>query len=298
MKKFLKWLGILVAGMVGLIVIGAGVVYFSSNAKLTNKHDVMVRPIPIPTGAEAVKRGEHLALSRGCVDCHGKDFGGAKVMDDGAMGRIYGPNLTPGLAAMAGYTDLDWVRAIRHGVAREGHGLFIMPSEEYSKLSDADVGALVAFMKTLPAVGRADVPLSFGPVSRVLLATGKMKLAADVIDHAHLTPPVVTPAVTAEYGKYLAVACSGCHGPNYSGGKIAIGPPDWPPARNLTPHETGALAQWSEADFFRAIRAGQRPDGTTLSPVMPRGFAAMNDMELGALWAYLKTLPPVPTGTR
>ncbi|MBS0631118.1 MAG: c-type cytochrome [Verrucomicrobia bacterium] len=298
MKKLLKWLACTVLGLVGLIVIGAVIVYVSSNAKLTRTHPVAVQPIAIPTGPEAVKRGEHLALSRGCVDCHGKDFAGAKVMDDGAMGRIYGRNLTPGSAAMAGYTDLDWVRAIRHGVARDGHGVFIMPSEEYSKLSDADVGALVAFMKTLPAVERADVPLSFGPVSRVLLATGKMKLSADVIDHAHLVPPVVTPAVTAEYGKYLAVACSGCHGPNLSGGKIAIGPPDWPPARNLTPHATGDLAKWTEADFFRAIRASQRPDGTALSPVMPRGFAAMNDTELGALWAYLRTLPPVATGTR
>lgn len=298
MRKFLKILGWLAAGVVALIAFGAVMVYFSSNAKLAKKFTVAVKPVAIPTGAEAIARGRHLALSRGCVDCHGKDFGGAMVVDDTPMGKVYGANLTPGAGGLVDYRDEDWVRAIRHGVARDGHGVFIMPSDEYAHLADADVGALVAFMKSLPPVDRARVPLDLGPISRMLLATGKMKLAAEVVDHANVQPPAVTPGVTVEYGRYLAVACITCHGPNYSGGKIEIGPPDWPPARNLTPHESGNLAKWTQADFFRAIRERQRPDGTMLDPAMPVGFAAMNDEEIGALWIFLKSLPPVPTGVR
>ena len=298
MRKFLKILGLAAAGIVALIAFGAVMVYFSSNAKMRATHIVTVKPVSIPSGAEAVARGRHLALSRGCVDCHGQDFAGAKIMDDTPMGKIFGVNLTRGTGGLANYSDEDWVRAIRHGIARDGHGVFLMPSDEYSQLSDADVGALVAFMKSLPPVDRASVPLGLGPISRMLLATGKMKLSADVIDHANLHPPVIAPGVTVEYGRYLAVACVTCHGPNYSGGKIAIGPPDWPPARNLTPHESGSLAKWTQADFFRAIRERKRPDGTTLDPAMPLGFAAMNDEELSALWVFLKSLPPVPTGAR
>jgi mono/diheme cytochrome c family protein len=156
----------------------------------------------------------------------------------------------------------------------------------------------VAFMKTLPPVNRERVPISLGPISRMLLATGKMKIPASLVDHANLKPPAITPGVTVEYGRYLGVACIGCHGPNYSGGKIEIGPPDWPPARNLTPHESGSLAKWTEKDFVRAIREAKRPDGSEVNPVMPRGFGAMNDEELGALWLFLKSLPPVATGVR
>jgi cytochrome c553 len=99
-----------------------------------------------------------------------------------------------------------------------------------------------------------------------------------------------------DYGHYLAASCTGCHGSNLSGGRIDIGPPDWPPARNLTP--AGDIARWTEADFFQALRSHTRPDGTKLSPVMPAAFGQMNDTELTALWSYLRTLPPVPPGTR
>jgi cytochrome c553 len=190
------------------------------------------------------------------------------------------------------------VRAIRHGVGPDGRGLFIMPSEEYQHLSDADLGALVAFLKTLPAVDRERVPTSLGPVSRVLLATGKTKLAAEVIDHANMHPPVVTPGATVEYGRYIAASCVGCHGPNFSGGKIEIGPPSWPHAANLTQHESGRLAKWTEADFVSTLRTAKRPDGTELSGVMPRAFGQMTDVELKALWLFFKSLPAVPTGAR
>jgi mono/diheme cytochrome c family protein len=125
-----------------------------------------------------------------------------------------------------------------------------------------------------------------------------MPLAAEEIDHAHLSPPVVQPGATVEYGRYLAVGCVGCHGSNYSGGKIEVGPPDWPPAANLTPHPSSRLSQWSEADFVQTLHTAHRPDGTELNPVMPRAFGQMSDDELKAIWRFLKTLPPTETGRR
>ena len=86
---------------------------------------------------------------------------------------------------------------------------------------------------------------------------------------------------------------------NFSGGPIAGGDPSWPPARNLTPHETG-LAGWTYDDFIRALREGVRPDGTALQPPMSllvTPAQQMKDVELQALWMYLQSLPPTPTGT-
>ena len=141
------------------------------------------------------------------------------------------------------------------------------------------------------------MPLRVGPVARVLLLAGKIRLAADVIDHAAVKPDVVEPGPTVAYGRYLAVSCTGCHRDNFSGGKIAIGPPNWPPAANLTPHPSGRLSLWTEADFFTALRSGRRPDGTRINPAMPAAFSQMNDLELKAIWSFLRTLPPVVTST-
>ncbi|MEO5958048.1 MAG: cytochrome c [Opitutaceae bacterium] len=297
--RFLKFTGYLLVTIVALLAVGAVAVYFASNARMKKTFAVAVRPVAIPADAGAIARGKHLAETRGCNDCHGKDYAGGKVIDDGAMGTVHAPNLTRGRGGrIATFTDEDWVRAIRHGVGPDKGGLLIMPSEEYSHFSDPDLGAIVAYLKTVPAVDRERVPIALGPVARVLLASGKMKLPAEVIDHANLRPATVEKGVTVDYGRYVATACIGCHGPNLSGGKIAIGPPSWPPAANLTPHADGRLAKWSEADFLKTVRTAKRPDGTELNEVMPRVFGAMDDTELKAVWAFLKSLPPAATGAR
>lgn len=286
-------------GLVAVMVVLATVVYFKSSAQLRRTHVVAVQPPVLPTDAGAIERGRHIASTRGCTDCHGKDFGGAKVIDDGAMGRLYGPNLTTGHGGRsAAYRDEDWVKAIRHGVAPDGRGLFLMPSADYARFTEADLGDLIVYLKSVSPVDRERVPLSIGPMARALMLAGKIKLSADVIDHAALRPDVVTPAISVEYGRYIAVGCTGCHGSNFSGGKIEIGPPNWPAAANLTPHASGRLATWSEADFLALLRTGKRPDGTEVSRVMPRAFGQMNDTELKAVWLYLGTLPPAATGTR
>lgn len=297
MKKLFKILAWLIGCLAVLVAVAAGSVYMVSTGKFNRAFTVTPKPVRIPTDAATVARGLHIAKTRGCMECHGKDLGGAKVVEDGAMGRLYGANLTSGTGGrVAAWKDEDWVRAIRHGVGPDSRGLFLMPSQEFSHLSDDDLAAVIAYIKTVPAVNRDRVAIELGPVTRVLLTIGKMKLAAEEIDHANLSPASVTPGVTVEYGRYVSAGCTGCHGPNFSGGKIDIGPPDWPHAANLTP--AGNLAKWSEEDFVRVVRTAKRPDGTELNPVMPRSFGQMDDVELKALYAYFKTLPAAEKGVR
>jgi mono/diheme cytochrome c family protein len=299
MTRIFKFLGYLAGGIVILVVALVTAVFLASNARLKKTFAVNPRPVAIPTDAVAIARGKHLAETRGCNDCHGKDYAGNRVIEDGAMGTLHAPNLTMGKGGrIAAFKDEDWVRAIRHGVGPDQRGLFVMPSEEYAHFSDGDLGALIAFLKTVPSVDRERVPTSLGPVSRGLLAFGKMKLAASVIDHPNVNPKSIAPAVTPEYGRYVAASCTGCHGQNLSGGKIEVGPPSWPQAANLTPHADARVTKWSEADFIETLRTAKCPDGTVLNEVMPRVFGQMNDVELKALWAYLKTLPAAATGVR
>lgn len=297
MPRILKILVRLVLSLVGVVVLALGVIYGLSTAKLHRHYRVHVAPEEAAVTPEAVARGRHLAQSRGCADCHGADLGGAIVMDNPAMGQVYAPNLTPGQgSAVRGFETVDWVRAIRHGIATTGRPLFLMPSEDYSHLTSEDMSDLLAYLESLPAVNRDSKPVSLGPVARLLLVTGKIKLPADIIDHAKVRPAEVEPGVTVAYGRYLAVGCMGCHRPDFSGGKIAAGPPDWPPAADLRPITGAPTVHWAEADFIRALRTGRRPDGGQLSPVMPRSFGQMNDMELQALWTYLRSLKPASAG--
>lgn len=300
MKKLTKILFSVLAALAGVALIAVTLVLFRSRAALQQEFHVSVRPVAIPAGADALARGRHFAETRGCNDCHGRDFAGGKVIEDGAMGRIYGPNLTHGRGGRtARFTDEDWVRAIRHGVGPDNKGLMIMPSLEYSQLSDEDLGDLIAYLKSVPAVDRERVPSAYGPIARLLLTVSPEKMiAANAIDHAHAGPAAVAKGPTVAYGKYLSAGCIGCHGPNLAGGKIDIGPPDWPLAANLTPHPDSHLAKWSEQDFISVLRQGKRPDGSELNPVMPRLFGQMDDVELKALYAYLRSLPPVAHGAR
>ena len=299
MKTFFKLLVRLLLILLVLVLAAGGVVWALSNLKLHKTHEITFTPGTVPSGEAALAQGKHLAATRGCMDCHGKDLAGHTVMDNGAMGRIDGPNLTRGQGGVsATFSDTDWERAIRHGIAADGRGLFLMPSTDYAQFSVEDMGALIAYLQSLPPVDHPRVPVALGPVARGLLAFGKIKLAADEIDHAALKPMTATPGTTAEYGHYLAISCTGCHGPNLSGGKIAAGPPDWPPAANLTPDSSGRLSKWSEADFLNVLRTAKRPDGTTLHVAMPRAFGQMTETELKALWLYLKTLPAAATGSR
>jgi mono/diheme cytochrome c family protein len=291
MRRFIKW----VAGLVGVLVLAAlalvAVAYYRSEAAMASTYAVSDPPLTVARDAATLARGAHIYGTRGCSECHGKTAEGKLLFDAGPVAKMVPPNITSG-GRLKGMTPDQIAAAIRHGVAANGRPLVFMPSEDFHEMSDADVAALVAYLQSLPASANDPGALSVRPLGRVLWLFGKFPmLPAEHIDHAsraRTAPPV---AATAEYGKYLAQACTGCHGANFAGQHVPGTPPDFPDSQNLTP---AALGSWQEADFFRAIRTGKRPDGSELKSFMPwRTYAGMTDVELSALWSYLRTLPPV-----
>jgi mono/diheme cytochrome c family protein len=258
--------------------------------------------VPIPTDADAIAYGERLMKARGCVDCHGENLAGRVIQENPIAGRLVATNLTAGRNGIAkSYTVADYVRAIRHGVGPDGRPLLFMPAHEYYFLSDADLGAMIAYLKSAPPVDSDLLPNQQValPIRALFLLTGQVPLLpAEWVDHNAPRPTPPAPGVTAAYGQYLAVTCIGCHGPGLAGGPIPGAPVDWPPAPNLTP--SGRLSQWSEADFIRAMRTGVTPDGTQIrNRYMPwQALGQMTDDELKALWLYLQSLPAKPTGSR
>ena len=302
MSRILKYVGIAFASVVGILVVCAAGLFAWTNRELSATVPVPTHAFTAPTGDSAVARGEHVtkALAK-CGDCHGADYGGSMMVNDAAIGTIFAPNITSGPGGrLANMTDADVERAVRHGVTSDGRRLAIMPSSEYQTLSDNDIGAIIAYLRSVPPVDRESVPLKFGPLARALHLAGKMPWFPSE-DVTHVAEVVGAPVAdsTIEYGRYLATGgCSGCHGANYSGGPIHGAPPDWPHAANITP--TGLQAKkYDYPGFVRALSEGIRPDGTAINPMMPvSATKLMTPVEMRALWLYIETVAPAETGVR
>lgn len=287
-----------------LIVVAAlvALVWSRSDVALNTRYVIDEPPLALPADTASLMRGEHIATTRGCRECHGADLGGHVVMDVPPIGRLAGPNLTRGHGGIgASLSVADWEHAIRHGFKPDGRPLLFMPIRDFAALSDADTAAVIAWATQVPPVDREVPPARVGPAGRALFAFGKMPnlLEARLIDQ-HAPHVAALPAVVSvEYGRYLASACTGCHGEHFSGGAIPGLPPSFPKAANLTPDPRTGLGKWSEADFVHAIRTGKRPDGTTLDPFMPwPSLARMSDNELSAVWLYLRSQPVRSAGGR
>ncbi|MCL4562993.1 MAG: cytochrome c [Chloroflexi bacterium] len=218
-------------------------------------------------------------------------LGGQVYFTVPGMLTIPTPNLTAGAGGVgATFSDEDWVRAIRHGVRPDGSALFIMPSKAFHYLSDEDLGAVIAYVKSLSPVDNPMPERRVELLGRMMIGVGMFPpFAADWIDHAGQAPAAPQPGVNIAYGEYLAHICTECHGANLNG--APFGPPGQEvPSPNLTPG--GELAAWSEEGFIHTLRTGVTPSMQTLSEEMPwKSFGQMTDDELKALWLYLHSLP-------
>lgn len=291
--KILKWVGIVLGSLIGIVVIAVLVLYFLGSSKVNKTYDIQVAAVTVLTDEQAVERGRHLVEAIGlCMVCHADNLGGDIMADDPVFGTLVPRNLTSGQGGIGGtYTDLDYVRAIRHGIGQNGKALVIMPSQNFSGISDADLGSIIAYLKSLPSVDTELPQTSLGPLGRIFALLDGSLLPATLIDHDAPRPPEPQIGVTKEYGEYLAFTCSLCHGENLSGGSVPGDEPEAPLAPNLTPG--GALGSWTDAQLISTLRTGVTPSGKELdSEFMPwTTFKNMTDDELVAIWLYLNSLP-------
>jgi mono/diheme cytochrome c family protein len=300
-RKVLKFLAIGMLVVLGIALVLGALVYVRSKAAIDRVYAVEQPALRIPADSVSRLRGRHLVEGvMSCTECHAADLGGTLLIDAAPFMRLPAPNLTRGDHGMATQLgDGDWVGAIRHGVDPDGRALAVMPSRAYEHLSDADLAAVIGYLKSLPPVSRELPARTFGPIARIMLARGKFPLfAAADIDHAavrSVSSPV--PGITVEYGRYLAniAGCTDCHGPGLSGGVVAAAPPDAPPASNITP---AGIGRWTEADFARALREGIGSGGRRLNQLMPYRSLRLTDDELRAVWMFVRSVPPKRFGHR
>jgi len=266
MKKFFRCCTIVLGAGLGLLLLAGLVLYTIGMQKLTKSYpDIPVEAVTIPTDEAAIAHGEHIAMTWSCTYCHGDDLSGKLVKDDSLLGTIPGTNLTAGQGGIAkSYTNIDWIRAIRHGVKPDGRVEIRM--NNYYIMSDQDLGDLIAYIKQVPPVDSNLPKMHVGWILPLAPALGYEVPAAEQIDHNASRPADLAPDTTIEYGGYLSVICTECH-------SSSLG---------------SKLKGWSQEDFVRMMQTGGLQDGQQLGPGMP-SYREMNETELNALWLYFQT---------
>ena len=304
--RWLKWIGTLLSGLLTLIPAVLLVLAMIGFYKLNQRFDNPVAEIQVAGTAAQIARGEKLANI--CVSCHtpgnqlplsGSNF--AAKFEFPPFGSLYAPNLTPS-GDIQGWTDGEVIRAIREGVHKNGRSLLIMPSANFRNMSDEDVQALVAYLRTQPVTGGPTPKNQFNILGAIFMNLSDFRTAQEPV--GHVTAPH---AGTPEYGKYLVdiIGCRDCHG-NQLQGKVENGQPGPPPGPNLTL----IIPKWTEEEFMTFFNSGVLPGGggvpvLTLKsgfsePKMPWPMvrAALTDDELKDMFTYLHALPAVESPTQ
>jgi mono/diheme cytochrome c family protein len=295
MGKVLKWIGIIIGGLIGMIILAVVVLYALGRAKFSQNANVG-QPVAASTSAEAVARGDYLVHSvMGCEDCHGAGFRGNMFFDpalapDGPpFGTLYAPNLTTGTGGIGSISDAEFERAIRHGIGYDGRTLFIMPANEYTHLADDDLGALLAYIRSVPPADNQTKPRDFSFMAYVMAGAGQLgPTPYERIDQQAAHAASMPASTSAEYGEYLShiAACRDCHGPELGG---AVEPGSGEATPNIT--ATGDVGGWTAEQFLTALHTGATPDGHQLSDNMPwKLYGTMTDSDLTAIYNYLQTL--------
>ncbi|MEO6113544.1 MAG: cytochrome c [Sphingomicrobium sp.] len=165
--------------------------------------------------AALVAHGKRLATVLGCTGCHGENLQGTNVTaDDPKFGDMNAPNVT---LLLASYSDAELERVIRQGVPKDGREFWFMPSEAYQYLSDADLAALIAHLRTVKPAGKPMPPIRKGPGFEKDVASGEFTNSPDTIKRFAAKPPVDLGEQHA-LGRYIAkTSCSGCHNSELQG---------------------------------------------------------------------------------
>ena len=267
---------------------------------------------PSSSSPAQLARGEYLAQAADCVACHsavgGAAYAGGRGMGT-PLGTIYATNITPDRATGIGdYSLGDFERALRRGIARDGHHLYpSMPYPSYAKVSDEDIAALyVYFMQAVQPVHQSNRPPAIPWPLNVRWPLALWNLAflrsgAYQADTGH--------DAAWNRGAYLVQGlghCGACHTPRgwlfqekaltqaqsvyLSGASLD----NWS-AADLTTDMTYGLGRWSEPDIGTFLKTGHNQAGSafgSMIDVINYSTALLTDADDGAIAHYLKSLPP------
>ncbi len=300
-------------GVIALVILFAA---FIQIAPLPT-YDVPLPEVSLKTDSATIARGEYLVWGPAhCAGCHtswDKDSvairNGERVALQGGnsfdfpMGTIYIPNLTPDVETGIGsLSDGEIARAMRYGINHESRAM--IPAMPFTHMSEEDVAAIIAYLRSREPVHH-EVPAS----NFTFMGKALWQFMIKPFEQSEPIPERVEPALSIEYGSYLAndvANCKGCHttfdmsamaynGPPMAGGMEMTESIHQFKTPNLTPDPTtGHIYSWSEDQFVARFKAGKVFQD---SPMAWESFALMTELEVRAIYRYLQSLDPVENNT-
>jgi len=265
-----------------------------------------------PRSADPVERGEYVFQAGGCLECHtdikgkGPELAGGRALES-PFGTFYSPNITPHAETGIGrWTPEQFAAALRHGERPDGAAYYpAFPYTSYTGMTDADIADLWAYLKSRPAVEKAnpehDLPPPFAWRWTLRVWRGMF------FEDARFAPDPTKPEAWNR-GAYLANVlghCAECHTPRnlmgardddmaYAGNAEGPGGEAVP---NITPHPETGIGNWSEDDIVTLLEMGMTPDGDfvggEMALVVENSTAKLTDEDRRAIAIYLKSLAPL-----
>jgi mono/diheme cytochrome c family protein len=267
LPPFLKW-SFAAAGLaVALGLFLPAIVWLRAEAIIAQRYPLPSTTVAASNETNDIRRGAHLIAIAGCADCHGQNLEGRlllrrKIMD------VWSSNLRL-LAHSA--TDEELERAIRAGITPQSTSDWLMPSMDYSYMSESDVTAIVSYLRTLKAEGEPAPRMEFSIPVRFAIAEGDIEPIASLALESSASLDL---GPRYDGGRYLArIACSDCHGTDLSG--------------SSTVPDLIDVAAYSRAQFFALLHGGRANDGRQLAVMSRPRFRAFHDYEIDALYDYL-----------
>jgi mono/diheme cytochrome c family protein len=266
-----------------------------------------------PSSRDLVAQGKYIFGAAGGCGCHtetGKPVNSGGRKYDGPFGSVYSSNITPDRqTGIGGWTDDQIITAIRLGRRPNGERLIpVHPYTVFNGMAAEDLRALVAFLRSLPAVNRQKTPkqITMPLFESVFLPTWLAAFAP------RETPPPTAPTSGLARGEYLVRAvghCGECHTPRgvtyatdnsrFLGGTSKG--PEGDPVPNITPDKDTGLT-WSEDQIAEFLESGLKPDGDGAQGLMDEvingtgpvgGYKVLIKADRLAIARYLKTVPAV-----
>ena len=227
-----------------------------------------------PTAAARIAHGKRLAAILDCTGCHGGNLQGKDLADKPADGAMYAPNIT---LLLANYSDAELDKLLRGGVPKDGREFWFMPVESYQFLSDEDVGAVIAYLRTVKPAGKALPPFRKNRVVEKDVAAGRMgNVRVQIAKYRKDMPAEI--GEQHAWGRYLAQnSCTACHNNALQG---------W---EGFTPNLDIAGA-YSRAELTRLLTTGEgkvKKDLGMMSGMARDSFSKLTPREREAIVDYV-----------
>ena len=281
----MKWIVRILGGLLVVVCVAGLAIFVASNRIINKRYAFREYAVAVPSDSASLVLGERIVRMR-CAGCHSDGLKGRVFFDEPNIARLVAPNVPAKLKTL---TDAEFAGFLRSGVRKDGTSPFVMPPPGFYHISDADLGALIAYLRSMPVIDNPLPANSYRAMGRFGIAIGQFKTSVASFDTTVERVGQDPAWATTRHGEYIArMICTECHGLRLTGDSAAAG------GDARSPSLAGAVGYTPE-QFVTLLRTGTPRDPATklglMAEMAKESLTHFTDDEITAVYGYLKTLP-------